>query len=432
MTDNLLRSTGIAWGHVGRWFLRGRVFRIAIQVRMLTLASLGVLLTIFGWWLIAQPFLSDVSKPRADEAFDPKLAKQLAFQEFLKGYTSCPWTAQESSDGLPLGPLRDQLPFALGGPDTPPPAMGTAPNDAVVTPWQRLSTPVFQLFEVAQTLKGASFLALCIVWAAAVWGLFGGAITRSAVVQLTREDPPVLGAALGHALRRWLSYFGAPLLPLTAIGLGTLVLLLLGLVMRASILLAAIGWPLALLGGIVMALTVTGLVVGWPLMHATISAEGSDGFDALSRSYSYVYQRPLHYLLYGLFACALGLLGLKVVDFFATAVWQLTTWSVSWGSGNDLMDKVMTPSGEFETYWGVKLIHFWHGCMNLVVIGFAFSFFWTAVSAIYLLLRYDADGAELTEVFHEDSPQAYALPPLAKDAAGVPVVPPSEGEPPSA
>ena len=41
-----------------------------------------------------------------------------------------------------------------------------------------------------------------------------------------------------------------------------------------------------------------GLAAGWPLMWPTISSEGTDAFDALSRSYAYVYQRPLAYLLY--------------------------------------------------------------------------------------------------------------------------------------
>ena len=222
-------------------------------------------------------------------------------------------------------------------------------------------------------------------------------------MQLTREEPATLGAALGHAAKRWISYFSAPLLPLTAMLLVCGGLFLLGLLMRMSILLAAVAWPLALLGGIVMALAATGVVVGWPLMHSTISAEGSDGFDAVSRSYSYVFQRPLHYLFYGILALLLGLLGLLVVEFFAAAVWQLSAWGVSWGSGGKLMEKALSDGIGLSKVdaWGAKLISFWFGCVKLVVLGYAFAYFWSAASAVYLLLRYDADGVELDEVYRD-------------------------------
>ncbi|MGC3969056.1 MAG: hypothetical protein QM775_17345 [Pirellulales bacterium] len=256
-------------------------------------------------------------------------------------------------------------------------------------------------------------------------------------MQLSREEPATLPHALGHAAKRWMSYFAAPLLPIVAVIVVTAGLFLLGLVMRASVFVAALGYPLAVLGGIVMALAMTGLSVGWPLMHATISAEGSDGFDAVSRSYSYVFQRPLHYLFYGFLAVLLGLLGLAVVELFARGVWQLSAWSVSWGSGAELMDQALKNRGlSGSDVWGAKVLGFWNGCIRLVVLGYAFAFFWTAVSAAYLLLRYDTDGAEPDEIYRQDGDVAYGLPPLVPDAAGVPTVPPSEAvtpptEPPS-
>ena len=47
-----------------------------------------------------------------------------------------------------------------------------------------------------------------------------------------------------------------------------------------------------------MAVLLLGLIFGWPLMFSTISTEGTDAFDAISRSYAYVFQRPFHYLFY--------------------------------------------------------------------------------------------------------------------------------------
>jgi hypothetical protein len=393
MTDAAVKLSGIAWGHFLRWFVRGRVFRLSIQIRTLTLGTLGVLLTIFGWWLIAQPFCGGEDGKKRTAGFD-----------------SCPW--KSSAGGWPFGILTRL--------QEPGPQMGAEPLDAIVDPWSRLSTPVIQFLDYTQTFVGIAFLSLCILWAALVWGLFGGAITRAAMVQLTREEPVSLGASLRFAGRRWLSYFSAPIFPLLGIVVVSVGLMLLGLLMRASYLFGGLFWPLALVGGVVMAVLALGLLVGWPLMHAAISAEGSDSFDALSRSYSYVYQRPMHYLMYVLTASLLGLLGLLVVLLFAGTVEGLTAWGVSWGSGVDNMTTVLgNETKDFGPLnrWGINLIHFWQGVVRAIVIGFAFAFFWTSASAVYLLLRHDADAAEMDEVFIDDGAETFGLPNLAADSA---------------
>ena len=103
-----------------------------------------------------------------------------------------------------------------------------------------------------------------------------------------------------HTTAKWKSYFAAPLFPLLGVLLATVPILCVGVLLRSAISLwiAAVLWPILLLGGLMMAILLLGLLFGWPLMWATISSEGTDSFDALSRSYAYVFQRPLHYLFY--------------------------------------------------------------------------------------------------------------------------------------
>lgn len=386
MTDVRAPSFPFSWDPFVRWFALGRVFRLAIQVRTLLLGSAGVLLTIFGWWCIAQLFSG------SDDA---------RLKSMLADYKSCPWTtAGDAPIRLPFYSLRS-------------PRMGDAPGDAIIDPWSRLTAPVLQFFEVSQTFVGAAFLSLCILWAAAVWGVFGGALARGAVLQLTRDEPASPVACLRYSLRRFWSYFSAPLLPLcVVIGMAIPLALLIGLPMRMSLLIGGLLWPLALLAGLVGAILTAAMSVGWPLMHATIGAEGSDGFDALSRSYAYVYQRPIHYLLYGLAATILGFLGLMVVLLFASAVEALAAWSVSWGSGAELMQKAAARSSDLADHdlWGAKLIHFWNGLIDVVVLGFAFGYFWNAASAVYLLLRRDADEVQVDEVFLDDGGSGFGAP----------------------
>ncbi len=76
--------------------------------------------------------------------------------------------------------------------------------------------------------------------------------------------------------------------------------------------------------------------------------------------------------------------------------------------------------------WGVQCLLFWIGCVRLLALGFVYSYFWTASTGIYFLLRRDDDGTDLDDVHLEQADQAYGLPPLETDAAGVPTVAASE------
>src|SRR5262249_28541623 len=88
-----------------------------------------------------------------------------------------------------------------------------------------------------------------------------------------------------------------------------------------------LGWPLVLLSGLAMAVVIVGLV-GWPMMYATISTEGSDSFDALSRSYSYVYVNPWQYPWYQLVAFVYGLIVVLFVGFMGALLVYLGKWGV--------------------------------------------------------------------------------------------------------
>ncbi len=62
--------------------------------------------------------------------------------------------------------------------------------------------------------------------------------------------------------------------------------------------------PLA--AGLVMTFLLLGLAAGWPLMIASAAVEGEDSFDAMSRTYAYVRQRPWHYVAYAAITLIVG------------------------------------------------------------------------------------------------------------------------------
>ena len=192
-----------------------------------------------------------------------------------------------------------------------------------------------------------------------------------------------------------------------------------------GVLLMSILWPLMLLACLVMAILLLGLLFGWPLMWPTVSVEGTDSFDALSRSYSYTFQRPLYYLFYGAVAGAIGLLAAYIVAYFVHWTNDLALWSATWGSRRRRINEIghavnhtVRVNGEVpeETSWsltaGGNVLSFWSGCVALVGTAYLSSYFWTAATAIYYLLRHNVDGTESDEVSVEQEDETFGLPPL--------------------
>jgi hypothetical protein len=144
-----------------------------------------------------------------------------------------------------------------------------------------------------------------------------------------------------------------------------------------------------LLIGLVMALILLGLAVGWPLMHATVAAENEDAADALSRSYSYVNQRFLRYVAHLAVAWGVGTLGLIVVLFFSQVVLALASWGVALGAPGSIEPTELART--VETFWVLLVAWIAHGWI--------YSYFWSATSIIYLILRRDVDGADWYDVY---------------------------------
>jgi hypothetical protein len=83
---------------------------------------------------------------------------------------------------------------------------------------------------------------------------------------------------------------------------------------------------------------------------------------------------------------------------------------------------------------GAGIVTFWLTLFFLMMLGFSYSFFWSAATLIYLLMRKKVDEAELDEVFvEEDEPEAPLAPPKVPDATGagtsLPVITPPAAPP---
>lgn len=395
MAEDHGRLREIAWLELFPWLGLVRAARLAFAPRMLVLALLGAVGTSAGWGVIGSVFSGsdDVQLIRVREAIEQLRSPPL------------------------LGPLPPVSLWVLD------PAQSQAS-----LPWNALSAPFRALFAWEVTVTSFTYLLLCALWALIVWSLFGGAITRSAALWMAREDRLSFRRSLVWGMWKWPSYFGGPVFPLLGVLLAVIPAALVCWLLKsdAGVLALGIAWPLILACGLTLAILLVGLLFGWPLMWPTVSAEGTDSFDALSRSYSYTYQRPVHYLFYAAVAGILGTLAWIVVLIFANGVIEFSYWAASWGSGGARIREIQATmndpqaKGMFGT--GAHAIGFWVTVVKTIAFSFLFSYFWCAVTGIYFLLRQSVDGTELDEVAVDDNGEAYGLPPLRSEPGSVPEV----------
>lgn len=352
----------------------------------------------------------------------------------VTGQAGIPWEAGRFWDWF----LRDQL-------------------LVMIEPLVKFVQPIVYFFSPRATFY-TSFYFLCVMlWTLAAWALFGGAITRIAAVQVARGEKIGMREAVRFTLKRIVSYLLAPLFPLGFVFVVLLFMVLFGLIhmipVFGDVVWDGLLWWLMLICGMVMAVTLVGLV-GWPLMAATISAEGTDSWEAVSRSYSYVYQKPWHYAWYSLVAIAYGAVLVFFVGFMGSLTVYLAKWGVSetpliskanreptylfvyaptsfgWRTllleggtveGRKLVDNGEIQQGVYEDYFGnpdesrdhlhgwnkigAFLVAVWLGLVFLLMLGFGYSYFWSASTIIYLLMRRHVDAAEMDEVYLEEDEQ---------------------------
>lgn len=383
MTEDRHVLREVAWQDVFPGLMLFSVWRVAINLRALLLAAAGLLATSVGWWAVERVF---------SKAENPLLVRELA-----------------------PGSIPDWSTVDAG--DLPRLAANASP---IVGAWNFFTASFRAVFDVHGTAGLAAFFLLASLVLLAIWSFFGGAITRLASVELTRGERLSWRQLLTYARSKWSSYFAAPMFPMFGVFLAVVPLAILGLLLRAGnvgVFLTALLWPIVLLAGVVMAILLVGLFLNWPLMWPTISTEGTDSFDALSRSYAYSFQRPLRYLLYVFVVAAIGGLAMLLAVFFAQSVLQLSHWAVAWGSGSDRLALALA-TGDENVSAGARLIGFWNGAVTLLVSAFAVSYFFCGMTAVYLLLRYHIDATETDEVYLPDEDEPYGLPPLATDEKG--------------
>ncbi len=215
-----------------------------------------------------------------------------------------------------------------------------------------------------------------------------------------------------------------------------LILLAIGVLIALAGLVGAIPWIgelivgvlfiVFLVGGFVVMLLLLGILGGFNLLYPTIAVEGSDAFDAMSRSFAYVYARPWRLLFYSVVSLIYGAITFLFVSFAIYLVLSLTHTFAGWGtnlfgynygwfSGSPKLD-TLWPKPDFAqllggTNWyamsttefiGSLFLHFWVYLVICVGGAYVISYYFSGHTIVYLLMRRSVDGQAITEVYADD------------------------------
>jgi hypothetical protein len=228
----------------------------------------------------------------------------------------------------------------------------------------------------------------------AIWTLAGVAIARCAAVQFCREENPSFRSSVQWSLGKAAGSLTAIVTPLG----GAAVLLAIAAVIALPAAVPGVGlvWmqvaaPVQFALGVVAGFILLLLPVLWPLMVAAVAVDGSDTFDAFSRSFSLVTSRLWStlglLLMSGVSAVVLTLAFRCLLDVGIAAV----LWAAAWTT-TDLTTERMA-----------SILDWWRDVTNRGLCG---NLFWTHATIIYLFLREQVDAVPVFSLAGYDDKRA--------------------------
>ena len=386
--DNTIRR--IDWQNVFPVVLLPRAYKFALGFRVILLAFVGLAVTSFlASYLYIVPLGSDcylyMESPPIRQGVSQVDGNIDIPPGFVSGMTNLVFPKYSSVTCTETPVLWSDNRITFSKLNSSPEIIVQVPR-RISSPWVQLTTTGHEMFSSSTPLSFIWFAVVLIIWAC-----IGGMITRIVALRFAQDRRENFTQLFGFTRKKWLSYMGAMILPMFAIFFALLPVWLFGWIWQtffasqwfvdfAHLILA---FPFAL----VTVLISLGFMLGWPLMFAAISTEGSDAFDAISRGFSYVYQRPIQFVFYHLCNLVIYVIGLGIAYF----VFYQTATLIG-----------CAPSG-----------------LMILFNSFAFAYFWSSSTVIYFLLRRSCDATPLDQVYLGDANKR-TLPPFGAGQHGEP------------
>ncbi len=292
-------------------------------------------------------------------------------------------------------------------------------NRFLISPRLGLCSLIRSLALSLKTVEWGEYVALfvLVLGLLVIWSVVAGSITRLAAVELAKGEKIGLKDAFTFAMKKFWSFFCSPLMPI----LGILFFVacnviggFLGQIEFAGELVVAVGFPFAIFSGfLIVFLGIVG-IIGFFLMYPTISVEGTDAFDAISRSYSYVLSRPIHFLALFVSIIACGIIMTFIASYGACLVMKTTYFTVGIGMG-DKLDGIRAfiaglsgakattePLDPISMRIAALFFMLYIVVIKIIVGSIVMSFAGSISTIAYLILREDVDGTEMYDVYFEE------------------------------
>lgn len=247
-----------------------------------------------------------------------------------------------------------------------------------------------------------------------IYSVLGGAICRISAMQITRQEHVGAIEALQFSLRRFKTFMMVPIVPtgvIVVIGFIIAVAGLPGLIPYFGPAYLTVIMAVLFFLGCLMTIVIIGLIVGHGLMYPAVAVDNADAFDAMSRAFTYILHRPWHLAAYAFIASVYGIICYVFLRSFILIVFAVVRTSLG-------------PWWDIDAVWPLPSFTNllpeiqWHllccggapaatiiraGCLlfALLLPAYAYSYYYTTATQIYVFLRKHEDGVELDECYLE-------------------------------
>lgn len=231
-----------------------------------------------------------------------------------------------------------------------------------------------------------------------IWSAIGGWIARRSVVELGTRSTEEWGATWKVVRSRWISFTLALLSPLFII-----LTLLSGVwVIGAIAKLGTIGAMISailMIPALLLLFPITRVAMNWalglPLLFSAVATEKkADGFEGFSRGFAYISQAPVPMLLAVAIAHIISLVGETALYYGIATTWSFIAGTYVWGAGTANTESLGLLTSEKMPIWMIA----GNNAAFYLSRAFCFSFFFTASTAIYLIMRNTVDQTDIDEV----------------------------------
>ncbi len=286
----------------------------------------------------------------------------------------------------------------------------------VLLDFEQVKNNFFELVYAASWMVRYHPLYTSILFAAgfAIYALFGGAICRISALQVTRDERIGPMEALKFSGRRFWRLFFVPVTPVFIILIGIIAIAIISWFFSLPFVgqvLQALFMPIIFLIGFLVTVVVVLATAGYGLMFPAVAVDNSEAFDAMSRSFSYVLNKPWHAAFYAFLSAVYGIICYIFLRFFIFILFFCMRAGISLVLDGDLLwpepifSDFMPPIQWhlLSTSQAVSAVMFRIATVFFVLVlpGYGLSFFYTMATQVYVLLRKDEDEVDMEECYLE-------------------------------